>query len=308
MAEHDDADAIRRRLMAMEADVIERERAAEARRRQLLAEVEENASEARSARLQYEDARRKSLGEIERPTLEEPLNAPYTPPPSQVESWTQSSWFKLVVVLFVAGVVIAVVALAWVAPALHRAKNSCSKDLAAKLLSDVAAATPQKGSNRVVRFYHQDLCFDNTTVVEIPGGVTVNISASPPVTFTHFRFRLKPSATLYLRNITLLGANWSAGAFGGEYPSDEGGAAVAVIGSALTPAPPPPPPPHPLLAAAGSGGAGVGGRRVRARQNTTFVCVACNFTKNTLWARHGTLYHPPPLPPFAPPSTADRHG
>ena len=69
-----------------------------------------------------------------------------------MESWSQSSWFKLVVVLIVAVVVTAVVALAWVTvPSLHHSKQ-CDVATAAKLRDAIHAATPEKGKNYVERF------------------------------------------------------------------------------------------------------------------------------------------------------------
>ena len=59
----EDNDAISARLAAMERDVLQREAAAETKRLSLLREVAKHESDARTARSQYEDARRKSLGE-----------------------------------------------------------------------------------------------------------------------------------------------------------------------------------------------------------------------------------------------------
>jgi chromosome condensin MukBEF ATPase and DNA-binding subunit MukB len=59
----DDNDEIAARLAAMEADVMRQEAAAEEKRVALLREVAKHENDARKARSQYEDARRKSLGE-----------------------------------------------------------------------------------------------------------------------------------------------------------------------------------------------------------------------------------------------------
>ena len=59
----EDNDAIAARLAAMERDVLQREAAAEEKRLSLLREVAKHDNDARTARSQYEDARRKSLGE-----------------------------------------------------------------------------------------------------------------------------------------------------------------------------------------------------------------------------------------------------
>ena len=59
----DDNDAIAQRLAAMERDVLKREAAAEQKRLALLKEVEQEEKEARMARIQFEHARRESLGD-----------------------------------------------------------------------------------------------------------------------------------------------------------------------------------------------------------------------------------------------------
>ena len=180
---------------------------------------------------------------------------------------TQSSWFKLVVVLIVAGVVTAVVALAWVTAVAPNHHHGCDVKGAQKLLDDIAAATPQKGENTVARFFHQDLCFHNTTTITIPAGVSVNITAAPPINLLRFRFLLQPSAQLYLANVTLKQANWTE--------DKAGGAAVQVNGAAAAPPPP-----------AVDAAAGVT-RRPHAQVNTTFKCVNCTFDHNVQWTRGG---------------------
>ena len=187
--------------------------------------------------------------------------------PSHVETWAQSSWFKLVVVLVVAGVVTTVVAMAWVGVVNNNKHHGCDVKGAQNLLDDIEAATPQKGENTVVRFFHQDLCFSNTTTIKIPAGVTVNITAPPPINLLHFRFMLQPSAQLYLSNVTLKLAIWTS--------EKAGGAAVQVNGAA-------PPPVAPTAEAV----AGVA-RRPHAQVNTTFKCENCTFESNVLWTRGG---------------------
>jgi hypothetical protein len=59
----DDNDAIAQRLAAMERDVLKREAVAEQKRLALLKEVEQEEKEARLARIQFEQARRESLGD-----------------------------------------------------------------------------------------------------------------------------------------------------------------------------------------------------------------------------------------------------
>lgn len=196
--------------------------------------------------------------------------------PSKVESWSQSSWFKLVVVLIVAAVVTSVVALAWITvPSLHR-KKPCDVAVAEKLQEEIHATT-QHGKNYLARFYHQDLCFSNTTVITVPAGVTVNITADPPIKLRHFRFVLSPTAQLYLANVALTGANWTG---------SEGGAAAAVHGT--------PNPTHvtaePQLksdagATASKSSSTLAGSEVL-QPNTTFTCVNCTFDRNVVWTRH----------------------
>jgi hypothetical protein len=214
--------------------------------------------------------------------------------PSQVESWSQSSWFKLFVVLVVAAVVTGVVALAWVTvPSLHH-KHHCDVVVAQKLRDDIHAATPEKGKNYVERFYHQDLCFSNTTAITIPAGVSVNISAEPRIKLKQFRFVVSASAQLHLANVILTGANWTG---------EEGGAAAAGLGSPAPPAPPSPPAAEEKEAAAKAEAASGGAKpseeprrpATKAQVNTTFMCVNCTFDHNVQWttqsvAKGGAVY------------------
>lgn len=192
--------------------------------------------------------------------------------PSKVESWSQSSWFKLVVVLIVAAVVTSVVALAWVTVPSLRHKTTCDVAVAGKLLDEIHAATSVKGQNYVERFYHQDLCFSNTTVITVPAGVTVNITAEPLIKLQHFRFVVSPTAALHLANVALTGANWT---------DSEGGAAAAVHG---TPTPTRTPKSDADTTAAKSS-SNLANIEVPQR-NTSFTCVNCTFEKNVQWTQH----------------------
>lgn len=125
-----------------------------------------------------------------------------------------------------------------------------------------------KGKNYVARFYHQDLCFSNTTVITVPAGVTVNITAEPLIKLQHFRFVVSPTAKLYLANVALTGANWTG---------SEGGAAAAVHG---TPTPTPKADTDTTVARSKLPGFEV------PQPNTTFTCVNCIFEQNVQWTRH----------------------
>ena len=186
-----------------------------------------------------------------------------------MESWSQSSWFKLVIVLIVAGVVTSVMALAWLTVPSIAHHRQCDPQVAEKLQDDIHAATSVTGKNYVERFYHQDLCFGNTTVITIPPGVTVNITAQPSIKLHRFRFVLSPTAQLYLANVALTGAKWTG---------SEGGAAAAVRGTI----------PAPRTAADASAKTEATAAAVKkgvklAEPNTTFTCVNCTFENNMQW-------------------------
>ena len=157
-------------------------------------------------------------------------------------------------------------------------KNPCDVAVAEKLREEIHAAT-QHGKNYLARFYHQDLCFSNTTVITVPAGVTVNITAEPLIKLQHFRFVVSPTAHLHLANIALTGANWTG---------SEGGAAAAVHGT------PTPNPTHATAETQVRSDAGTTASKSSSRLsgskvlqlNTTFTCVNCTFDRNVVWTRH----------------------
>lgn len=185
-----------------------------------------------------------------------------------MESWSQSSWFKLVIVLIVAGVVTSVMGLAWMTVPSLAHHHRCDPQVAGKLRDEIHAATSVAGKNHVERFYHQDLCFGNTTVITIPAGVTVNITAEPPIKLHRFRFVLSPTAQLYLANVALTGAKWMG---------SEGGAAAAVRGTIPIPRTSADDPAKTEAIAAVKKGVKL------AEPNTTFTCINCIFENNMQW-------------------------